>query len=243
MFFSPFVCIPHVPLRWRMWQLDRNIVLVAQTWDYCRHELGYLYSCYLLRKSSIEGFTTVGRSTKPKKQLGLYSVHFLFAFVCCCELCSELILLLARLLLPPLSYRSSMDRICGYEGTSCWSPHQAPEACEEHQEHLYLSTCRSWWLLLASSHAIDLFPHAYFISCVYTFLSISGQFVTKNLRDWFLHQWWFAVLGKTTLADCLVASNGIISQKMAGKVRKPTYLTLKATDSIRAVVLLPSHMP
>lgn len=33
----------------------------------------------------------------------------------------------------------------------------------------------------------------------------------------------FLFLGKTTLADALVASNGIISQRMAGKV-SPTLL-------------------
>ena len=31
---------------------------------------------------------------------------------------------------------------------------------------------------------------------------------------------WFVITGKTTLADALVASNGIISQRMAGKVRR-----------------------
>lgn len=40
--------------------------------------------------------------------------------------------------------------------------------------------------------------------------------------------------GKTSLSDCLLASNGIISQKMAGKVR---YLDSREDEQIRGITM------
>ena len=48
-----------------------------------------------------------------------------------------------------------------------------------------------------------------------------------DTRNKIVKQIWFEILGKTTLADTLVASNGIISQRMAGKVRNAVNCTKK----------------
>ena len=83
---------------------------------------------------------------------------------------------------------------------------------EKYQKYMYFGPCGSWW-----------------VSSVKVFITVINMLRTCA-GPWIFQMFMSSIdlfLGKTTIADALVASNGIISQRLAGKVRfNTTYLYL-----------------